>query len=162
MDGPYPPQFHTLFRPVHQKFTYKKSLLRILHPNIAFHIPPCKLIILLVNYLKKCILIFYSLSYNFTTFRNSRFTIIFLFNRSSRMQKRIAWQRADYLINKPRFKRIGKLIKSWTRVGLKRVGKSDDQILCSIAKRITLQFWGSPVVDRNFCVYISWTQLSLC
>jgi len=77
-----------------------------------------------------------------------RFTILFLFNRSSRMQKRTAWPRADYLINKPRFKRIGELTKSWTRVGLKRVGKSDDQILCSIAKRITLQFWGSPGVDR--------------
>jgi len=64
------------------------------------------------------------------------------------MQKRSAWPRADYLINKPRFKRIGELIKSWTRVGLKRVGKSDDQILYSIAKQITLQFWRSPGVDR--------------
>jgi len=77
-----------------------------------------------------------------------RFKILFLFNRSSRMQKRTAWPRAAYLIIKPRFKRIGELIKSWTRVGLKRVGKSDDLILCSIAKRITLQFWGSPGVDR--------------
>jgi len=77
-----------------------------------------------------------------------RFKILFLFNRSSRMQKRTAWPSAAYLINKPRFKRIGELIKSWTRVGLKRVGKSDDLILCSIAKRITLQFWGSPGVDR--------------
>jgi len=64
------------------------------------------------------------------------------------MQKRTAWPRADYLIDKPRFKRIGELIKSWARVGLKRVGKSDDQILCLIAKLITLQFWGSPCVNR--------------
>jgi len=71
-----------------------------------------------------------------------RFTILFLFNRSSRMQKRTAWPRADYLINKPRFKRIGELINSWTRVGLKRVGKSDDRILCLIAKRT----WSRTVV----------------
>jgi len=44
------------------------------------------------------------------------------------MQKRTAWPRADYLISKPRFKRIGEL----------RVGKL----------RITLQFLGSPGVDR--------------
>jgi len=75
-------------------------------------------------------------------------SLVFLFDRSSRMQKRTPWPRADYLIIKPRFKRIGALIKSWARVGLKRVGKSDDQILCSIAKRITLQFWGSQGVDR--------------
>jgi len=55
------------------------------------------------------------------------------------MQKRTAWPRADYLISKPRFKRIGELIKIWTRVVLKRVGKLDDQIICSIAKRVTLQ-----------------------
>jgi len=64
------------------------------------------------------------------------------------MQKRTAWPRGYYLINKPRFKRTKELIKSWTRVGLKRVGKSDEQILRSIAKRITLQSWSSPGVDR--------------
>jgi len=112
----------------------------------------CKLIISLANNLKKFIFIFCSLSYNFTAFPQYRLLFYcsqyFLLNRSSRMQKRTAWPRADCLINKPRFKRIGELIKSWTRVGLKRVGKSDDQILRSIAKRITLQFWGSPGVDR--------------
>jgi len=75
------------------------------------------------------------------------------------MQKRTAWPRADYLINKPRFKRIGELIKSWTRVGLKRVGKSDDQILCSIANRITLQFWGSPGVHRMLVFTLAGTSL---
>jgi len=64
------------------------------------------------------------------------------------MQKRTALPRANYLISKPRFKRIGELIRSWTRVGLKRVGILDDLILRSIAKRITLQFLGSPGVDR--------------
>jgi len=107
-------------------------------------------IISLVKYLKKCIFIFYSLSYNFSLISTFTllFTVIIWLNRSSRMQKRTSWPRADYLISKPWLKRIGELIKSWTRVGLKRVGKLDDQILCSIAKRITLQFLGSPCVDR--------------
>jgi len=75
------------------------------------------------------------------------------------MQKRTAWPRADYLINKPRFKRIEELIKSWTRVGLKRVGKLDDKILRSIAKRITLQFWGSPGVDRMLVFTLTGSRL---
>jgi len=75
------------------------------------------------------------------------------------MQKRTAWSRADYLINKPRFKRIAELSKSWTRVGLKRVGKSDNQILCSIAKRITLQFWGLPGVDRMLVLTLAGPSL---
>jgi len=53
--------------------------------------------------------------------------------------ERTVWPRADYLISEPRFRRIGELIKSWTRVGLKKVGKLNDQIL---------KFLGSPRVDR--------------
>jgi len=72
------------------------------------------------------------------------FTVILLLNRSSRIQKRAAWPRADYLINKPRSKRIGELFKSWTRVGF---------------KRITLQFLGSPGVDRMFVLTLAGPSL---
>jgi len=34
------PHFHTQFHPIQRKFSYKKSLLRILHTNIWLHIPP--------------------------------------------------------------------------------------------------------------------------
>jgi len=112
----------------------------------------CKLIISLANNLNN---VFLFLIHNLQLYNSSLittfillFTIILLLNRSSRKQKRTDWPKADYLINKSRFKRIGELIKSWTWLGLKRVGKSDDPILRSIAKRITLQFWGSPGVDR--------------
>jgi len=74
----------------------------------------------------------YSLSYNFSLI--STFILLFTI-------------RDDYLISNPRFKKIWELIKSWTRVGHNRVGKLDDQILCSIATRITLQFLGSPGAD---------------
>jgi len=75
------------------------------------------------------------------------------------MQKRTAWPRTDYLISSPLFRRIGELIKSWTRVGLKRVGILDDQIPCSIAKRITLQFLGSPGADRMLVLTLAGSSL---
>jgi len=86
---------------------------------------------------------------------NQLFTIIFLLNRSSRMQKRTAWPRADYLINKPRFMRIGELIKCWTRVGLKRVGEigwSNSLLNCQTDYAAVLGLAGCW---PDACVYIS-------